>query len=102
MSEAGAPVHEIHVSGGGAHSPLWNQIKADVSGVPVATVASDATALGVAVVAGTAIDLYSSVEAAVEECSHLSARYEPDTTFTTLYTERYQRFRALALATAEE
>jgi xylulokinase len=102
MSEAGAPVRQIHVSGGGAHSPLWNQIKADVTGIPVATVASDATALGVAVVAGTAIGLYPSLEYAVRECSHLNARYEPEAAFITLYTERYQRFRALALATAEE
>jgi xylulokinase len=102
MSEAGAPVHEIHVSGGGALSSLWNQIKADVTGVPVASVASDATALGVAVVAGTAVGLYPSLEAAVRQCSHLSARYEPETAFTTMYAERYHRFRALALATAEE
>ena len=35
MAQAGAPISEIRVSGGGARSPLWNQIKADITGVPV-------------------------------------------------------------------
>src|SRR5581483_2104736 len=51
MAEAGAPVREIRVSGGGARVQLWNQIKADVIGVPVVSVSSDATSLGVAIVA---------------------------------------------------
>jgi sugar (pentulose or hexulose) kinase len=101
MDEAGAPVREIHVSGGGARVDLWNQIKADVTGVPVVSVASDATALGVALLAGVAVGLYPSPEAAVARCVRMSRRYEPDPALGDLYAERYARFRTLALATAE-
>jgi sugar (pentulose or hexulose) kinase len=101
MAEAGAPVREIHVSGGGARVDLWNQIKADITGVPVVSVTFDATSLGVALVAGLAVGLYPSLEAAVARCVRVSRRYEPDIALTDLYAERYARFRTLARATAE-
>ena len=101
MAAAGAPVREIHVSGGGASVDLWNQIKADVSGVPVISVASDATSLGVALVAGTAVGLYTSLEEAVASCVRISRRYEPNPKLTDLYADRYARFRMLAQATQE-
>jgi sugar (pentulose or hexulose) kinase len=101
MAEAGAPTREIRVSGGGARVELWNQIKADISGVPVVSVASDATSLGVAILAATAVNLHPSLEAAVERSVKLSQRYEPDSRLADLYAERYARFRTLAQATAE-
>jgi xylulokinase len=102
MAQAGAPVREMYVSGGGGRSALWNQVKATITGIPVSTVKSDATALGVALVAGTAIGFYPSLEAAVHRCSHISDRYEPQSALADLYTARYHRFRQLAQATAEK
>lgn len=101
MDAAGAPVREIHVSGGGASVDLWNQIKADVTGVPVVSVASDATSLGVALVAGTAVGVYASLEEAVARCVRVSCRYEPNAALADLYAGRYARFRTLAQATRE-
>ena len=101
MAQAGAPVSEMRVSGGGARSALWNQIKADVTGVPVVAVASDATSLGVALVAGTAVGLYPSLAEAAEQCVRIGQRYEPDSRSRARYDERYARFRELARATAE-
>ncbi len=101
MAEAGAPTQEIHVSGGGARVQLWNQIKADITGIPVVSVASDATSLGVAIVAATAVNLHPSLDAAVERCVKVSQRYEPDSRLANLYAERYARFRELAQVTAE-
>ncbi|MFT4232804.1 MAG: FGGY family carbohydrate kinase [Leucobacter sp.] len=34
FATAGLPVSEVLVTGGGARSPIWNQIKADIIGVP--------------------------------------------------------------------
>lgn len=101
MAEAGAPVREMHVSGGGASVDLWNQIKADVTGVPVVAVASDATSLGAALVAATAVGLYPSLEEAVSRCVRVSRRYEPEAALADFYVERYARFRSLATATQE-
>jgi xylulokinase len=101
MASAGAPVRAIHASGGGARSALWNQIKADVAGVPVVSVASDATSLGVALVAGAAIGVFSSLGEGVARCVRIRQRHEPDVALSDLYDERYARFLQLSLATAE-
>jgi len=102
MAEAGARIGEIHVSGGGARVDLWNRIKADVTGVPVVSVESDATSLGVALVAGTAIGLHPSLDAAVRRCVRVDRRYEPHRDLDDLYADRYDRFRTLARATAAD
>jgi xylulokinase len=102
MAQAGAPIAEIHVSGGGARSAVWNQIKADVIGKPVVAVASDATSLGVALVAGTAVGLWNSLEEAVAQCVRVRERYEPATAHTPLYDEMAARFGALARQTSEQ
>ncbi len=101
MAAAGAPVRAIHVSGGGARSALWNQIKADVAGVPVISVASDATSLGVALVAGTATGVFSSLGEGVVRCVRIREGHEPDPATSDLYDERYARFLEVARATAE-
>jgi sugar (pentulose or hexulose) kinase len=101
MSQAGAPITEIRVSGGGARSALWTRIKADVTGIPTLSMASDATSLGVALVAGTSVGLFSSVADAVERCVRITQTFEPDTRVQAHYDERYHRFRELARVTAE-
>lgn len=56
---------EIRVTGGGEYSRVWNQIKADVLGVPVVQVTrAEGAPLGAAIVAGVATGALSSFEAA--------------------------------------
>lgn len=58
---------EIIVSGGGAKSPLWRQILADVFQLPVHTVygSAEGGAFGAALVAGTGCGLWASMEEAM-------------------------------------
>ena len=53
-------IHSMRIIGGGAKSALWQQIFADIYGVPVLTVKNpgQAAALGLAVIAGTALDFF--------------------------------------------
>src|SRR5438093_616054 len=63
----GLPVTEIRVSGGGARSPLWRQILADVFRTDVATVTTtEGAAYGAALLAGGGRGVFPSVEAACE------------------------------------
>ncbi len=39
LGRASVPATELRVSGGGAGAAVWNQIKADVTGIPVVRVA---------------------------------------------------------------
>src|SRR5450756_730672 len=58
------PALEIRSHGGGARSPLWNQIKADTCGVPVITLqGEDAATRGDAMLAGVAAVSYTHLRA---------------------------------------
>ncbi len=61
-SEAGRGIKQVRVSGGGARSPLWRQIMADILGVPLVTVdALEGAAYGAALLAGVGADVWSDV-----------------------------------------
>jgi len=63
----GVDVNEIRASGGGARSPVWRQIQADIYGNTVCTInATEGPAFGVALLAGVGTGLFSSVEEACE------------------------------------
>ncbi|MGC9316756.1 MAG: FGGY family carbohydrate kinase [Armatimonadota bacterium] len=53
----------IRVVGGGAKNPLWNQLRADVTGLPVTTIANEeATVAGAAIFALIGAGVFPSVE----------------------------------------
>ncbi len=65
FAELGVPVKAIRLGGGGARGPLWRQIQADVYGHPVELLeAEEGGAFGAALLAGTGIGVWESVEAA--------------------------------------
>ena len=59
----GLDVDEIRTMGGGSKSPLWNQIKSDITGKSLLTTysAQDTACLGAAILAGKAAGLFESV-----------------------------------------
>ena len=63
-------VKEIRAMGGGANSPLWCQMKADMTGKVFKTLKNKETAcLGGAILAGVGTGIFKSVEDAVEKIS---------------------------------
>lgn len=88
-----ADCEEIRTMGGGAMSPLWCQIKADMTGKTFVTLKNDETAcLGSAILAGTATGVFESVEKAVEIAVKPNKIYEPSGKD---YTECYERYKNL-------
>ena len=64
--------------GGGSKNKLWNQIRADVLGIPVRALdMKETTALGAALIAYTAIGVYASVEEAFQALDNQFAEYFP-------------------------
>ena len=93
-ASAGVQVQEMRVVGGGAKSDLWNQIKADVLGVPVCLPEVSAGApFGDAVLAGMGLGLYDNPEKSVESMVRIRKQYEPVRERTQLYDGLYQVFR---------
>ena len=63
LQQVGVEVGEIRSTGGGARSPLWNQIKANVCNRPVITLLNEETALlGDAILAGVASGIFQTID----------------------------------------
>ena len=85
----GLDVDEIRAMGGGANSPLWCQMKADMTGKRLVTLKNKETAcLGSAILAGVGVGAFDSVEKAAEMIE-LGRVYESKGTD---YTECYERY----------
>lgn len=95
----GRPV-ELGLCGGGAASPLWCQLIADITGVPaVSTEDSQVGAKGAQVFALTALGDYPNLTAAAAALVRPDARYEPNPSTRDLYEQTHAEFlasRALA------
>ena len=89
------PAAELRVSGRAAGLRTWNQIKADVLGVPVLRVPGDATAAGVAMLAGIGAGVYSGPGQAVAAACHPAEPVLPDPARAERYDGLYQRYRAV-------
>lgn len=77
----GVRCSEIRTMGGGALSPLWCRIKADITGMKLVTLKNTETAcLGAAILAGVGVGIYASVEAACAELVVPDKVYEPHPT----------------------
>jgi sugar (pentulose or hexulose) kinase len=85
----------LRVTGGGATSPLWNRIRADLYGMPVATLAtSEGGIVGAAILALVGVGCYGSVVEAAEQIVAESGRYEPGED-AAAYGPAYERFRVV-------
>jgi xylulokinase len=95
LGRASVPATELRVSGGGAAVAAWNQIKADVTGIPVVRVAGDSTAAGAAMLAGLGAGVYRDAAEAIAAGYRPAGRAEPNPANRGLYDEMYGRYQAL-------
>jgi xylulokinase len=95
MRNAGLDVRRLTIVGGGAKGPLWRQIKADVTGLPVRVpISVETTATGAAVLAAVASGVHGSVADAVRAfVAFRPDEHEPDPERREAYDEAYHRYR---------
>ena len=92
----GVPVQEVRSIGGGARSPLWLQIKADVLQRPVTTLACEEVAcLGAAMLAATAARHFAGLEEATAAMVRVRRTFEPTVANAPLYEANYRRYLEL-------
>jgi xylulokinase len=102
MKSLGLDVRRVRAQGGGARSPLWRQILADVFGAEVAVpVAVEGAALGAALLAGVGAGVWGSVEETAEVSGQVTESVQPGPA-AAAYDEYYARYRALYPALAPE
>jgi xylulokinase len=97
LREGGAEISELRVSGGQAKGALWNRIKADVLGVPVAVPRTlEGALLGYAMLAAIAAGKVKDAVTAADRFVRIATRIEPDAAVSSVYAERYATYRALS------
>jgi xylulokinase len=96
FEKASIPISELKVSGGGAKSPFWLQLKADITQkvckVPGTT---EASLLGAAMLAATGVGIYNSLEEAVNVVCKDIATYEPNSELVKFYNDRFEVYKNL-------
>jgi xylulokinase len=88
------PIKGIRLGGGGARGSLWRQIQADVYGAPVELLeAEEGGAFGAALLAGTGVGAWHSVEAACADTVRVAETIPPKD--SAIMAEAYQHYRKL-------
>ena len=100
MGNAGLEVRRLTIVGGGAKGPLWRQIKADVTGLPVRIPKSvETTATGAAILAAVGSGVHASVADAVASfVSFQPDEHQPDPAQREAYEEAYRKYREVYFA----
>ncbi len=94
FKEIGVPIESIRLSGGGARSALWQQIQADIYGMPVDLVEADeGAAYGAGLLAGVGTGVWPSVESACDEAVRVAKRVQPDPKNVALMNAQYAEYR---------
>ncbi|RMG38862.1 MAG: xylulokinase [Planctomycetota bacterium] len=97
------PVREIRLSGGGARSPFWRQLQADVYGSTVATInAEEGPAFGAALLAAAGTGAYRNVAQACAATITVTSRRKPDPKLRRRYNELYPVYCRLYRALKDE
>ena len=101
FAEMGVPVRNIRLGGGGARSPLWRQIQADVYGREVEILeAEEGAAYGAAILAGVGAGMWSSVDAACGEVVKVAQRVAPQPAVVEQMNASYAAYRRMYPAIA--
>ena len=102
LRECGASISAFRATGGGAKSPFWMKLKADLLGKPVSAMrVSEAVCLGAAILAGTAIGVYPNAREAALRISRIEHTYQPNRARSRFYARRFQLYRELYPALRE-
>jgi xylulokinase len=89
-------IRQVRVSGGGARSPLWRQILADVLGAELVTVnTTEGAAFGAALLAGVGVGVWPNVDEACAAAIHLTGSTVPIAANVGRYAEFYGIYDAL-------
>ncbi len=92
----GIDIKKTKICGGGAKSPLWKKMIANIMNLDVEVIESEeGPALGGAMLAAVANGEYESVEAAAAAIVKVTDTVHPEAELVAKYEEKYQQFKAI-------
>lgn len=93
---SGIDIQTVSAVGGGSKSADWLQIKANILNRPVRVpVCPESAALGAAILAGSAIGLWSSVREGADRMVGFKKEYQPDAKMATIYAGLLEQYRGI-------
>jgi xylulokinase len=96
FDEIHVPVERIRLGGGGARSPLWQQIQADVYAHEVEILkAEEGAAYGAAILAGVGLGNWKSVDEACDTAVRVAKRVVPSKESSRIMQTGYQTYRRI-------
>ena len=102
LKKGGINISELRAIGGGAKSELWLQLKADITGIPVAApMVTEAAGMGAAILAGVAGGLFKDAASAIDSHLKIKKVYQPNPEIKRLFDERYSIYQGLYPALKE-
>lgn len=101
LRHGGIAIDALHAVGGGARSPLWLSLKADICQVPLRVPqVTDAACLGAALLAGVGAGCYADVGEAVRRTVRMAQEVSPQARAVAEYAPRYALYRQVYPALA--
>lgn len=98
----GLEISSSRLCGGGAKSPLWKRILANVLNLRLESPASEqGPGMGGAMLAMVACGIFPDVETACRTLVHISSAVEPETDLVEKYEKRYRQFKQIYPALKE-
>ncbi|MCL2864796.1 MAG: xylulokinase [Lachnospiraceae bacterium] len=92
----GVKIERTKICGGGAKSPLWKKMIANIMNLKVDVIeAEEGPGYGGAILAAVGCGAYASVEEACDKLVKIVDTVEPDEELVAKYEERYQKFKKI-------
>jgi xylulokinase len=99
LEEMRVPVHSVRLGGGGARSPVWQQIQADIYGREVELLAAEeGPAYGAALLAGVGAQLWPTVDSACTTI-RIAKKVSPRADIVEFMNQQYKAYRRVYAAT---
>lgn len=93
---SGLNITESFLVGGGAKSPLWRKILANVLGIKLHILKTEqGPGMGAVILSMVGTGLYGSVREATEALSEIAQTISPDEDLASLYEQRYNKYRKI-------
>ena len=92
----GIDIHSSKICGGGAKSPLWKKMVANILNVELECLESEqGPGIGGAMLAMVPCGEYATVQAACDRIVHVASTVKPEPELVAKYEKRYQQFRQI-------
>ena len=92
----GIEIKKTMICGGGAKSPLWKKLVANIMNVEVEVpVSEEGPGFGAAILAAVGCGEYENVEAATKAIIKIKEKIKPEKELVLKYEERYQKFKKI-------